>query len=84
MSTKNKNKKEVTVSDSFGKCLVTQSSLTLRDPTDCSPPDSFVRGDFPGQNTGVGCHALLKGIFPIQGLNSGLPLCRWILYHLSH
>ena len=72
MSTKNKNKKGVTVSDSFGKCLVTQSSLTLRDPIDCSPPDSFVRGDFPGQNTGVGCHALLQGIFPTQGLNSGL------------
>ena len=84
MSTKKKNKKGVTVSDSFGKCLVTQSSLTLRDPIDCSPPDSFVRGDFPGQNTGVGCHALLQGIFPTQGLNSGLPHCRRILYHLSY
>ena len=83
MSTKNKNKKGVTVSDSFGKCLVTQSSPTLCDPIDCSPPDSFVHGDFPGQNTGVGCHALLQDIFTIQGLNSGLPNCRWILYHLS-
>ena len=36
----------------------------------------------PGQYTGVGCHALLQGIF--QGLNPGLPHCRWILYHLSH
>ena len=25
--------------------------------------------DFPGRNTGVGCHFLLQGIFPIQGLN---------------
>ena len=25
--------------------------------------------DFPGENTGVGCHALLQGIFPTQGLN---------------
>ena len=25
-------------------CLVTQSCLTLCDPTDCSPPDSSVRG----------------------------------------
>jgi len=32
----------------------------------------------------VGCHALLQGIFPTQGLNSGLPHCRQILYHLSH
>ena len=25
--------------------------------------------DSPGKNTGVGCHALLQGIFPTQGLN---------------
>ena len=30
--------------------------------------------DFPGKNTGVGCYALLQGIFPIQGLNPYL-LC---------
>ena len=24
---------------------------------------------FPGKNTGVGCHTLLEGIFPAQGLN---------------
>ena len=27
---------------------------------------------FPGKNTGVGCHFLLQGIFPTQGLNSHL------------
>ena len=27
---------------------------------------------------------LLQGIFPTQGLNPGLPHCRWILYYLSH
>ena len=26
-------------------------------------------GDFPGKNTGVGCHFLLQGIFLIQGSN---------------
>ena len=31
-----------------------------------------------------GCHALLQGIFPTQGLNPGLPHCRHILYHLGH
>ena len=36
-----------------------------------------------GQNTGVGCHFLLQGIFPTQGSNPGLLNCRWILYHLS-
>ena len=34
-------------------------------------------------NTGVGCCALLQGIFPTQGLNPGLPHCRQILYCLS-
>ena len=29
----------------------------------------FCPWDFPGKNTGVGCHFLLQGIFPTQGLN---------------
>ena len=37
-----------------------------------------------GQNTGVGSLSLLQWIFPTQGLNPGLPHCRWILYQLSH
>ena len=37
----------------------------------------------PGQNTGVGSLPLLQGIFPTQGLNPGLPHCKWILYQLS-
>ena len=40
--------------------------------------------NFPGQNTGVGSHSLLQGIFPTQGLNPGVPHCGWILYQLSH
>ena len=64
--------------------LVTQSCLTLCDPMDCSVPGSSVYGDSSGKNPGVGCHALLQGIFPTQGLNPGLPYCRWILYHMSH
>ena len=51
---------------------------------DCSLPDSSVHGNSSAKNTGVGCHALLQGIFPTQGSNSGLLHCRWILYHLSH
>ena len=38
----------------------------------------------PGENTGVGCHSLLQGIFPTQGLNPGLLHCREILSTLSH
>ena len=33
---------------------------------------------------GVGCHALLQGIFPTQGSDLGLQHCRWIHYHLRH
>ena len=40
--------------------------------------------DFPGKNTGVGCHFLLQGIFPTQRSNTGLLHCRLILYQLSH
>ena len=58
-----------------------QSCLTLCDPLVSSPPDYW---DFPGKNTGVDCHALLQGIFLIQGLNPWLLRllpCRQILYH---
>ena len=51
---------------------------------DCSLPGHSVHGDSPGKNTGVGCHALLQGIFPTQGLNPGLPHYRRILFQLSH
>ena len=39
--------------------------------------------DSPSKITGVGCHALLQGIFLTQGLNLVLLQCRRILYHLS-
>ena len=53
------------------------SCPTLCDPTDCSPPGSSVLGDSSGKHTGVGCHALLQGIFPSQGSNP-------CLLHLLH
>ena len=62
-------------------CLVAQWCPTLCDPVDCSlPGSSSVHEDSPSKNTGVGCHALLQGIFLTQGLRH----CRQILYHLSH
>ena len=36
-------------------------------------------GDFPGKNTGAGCHLLLQGICPTQGSN--LRLCVLCLLH---
>ena len=59
---------------------VAQLCPTLCDPMNCSPPGSFVHGDSPGKNTGVGCHVFLQGIFPTQGSNPGLLHCRQILY----
>ena len=64
--------------------LGAQSCPTLCDPLACSPQGSSVPGDSPGKNTGVGCHALLLGIFPTQGLNPHLPHWRQITYQLSY
>ena len=36
------------------------------DPMDYSPLRSSAHGDAPGKNPGVGCHALLQGIFSIE------------------
>ena len=40
--------------------------------------------DSPGKNTGVGCCALLQGIFLTQGSNSSLLHCRQVLHYLNH
>ena len=53
------------------KVLVAQSCPTL-----CSPARLLCPWDFPGKNTGVGCHSLLQGIFPTQGWN--LRLLHWL------
>ena len=39
--------------------------------------------DFPGKNTGMGCHFLLQGILLTQGSNPYLLLGEWILYHCA-
>ena len=44
------------------------SVFSLWDPMNYSPTGSSVH-DSPGKNSGVGCHALLHGIFLIQGSN---------------
>ena len=51
-------------------CSVVSSTLQ---PHGQRSPRATVHGASPGKNTGVGCHALLQGIFPIQGLNPDLP-----------
>ena len=54
-------------------CLVAPPCLTLCDPVDCSPSGSSVHGSLQARKQ-VGCHALLQGIFPTEGLNPGLLL----------
>ena len=58
----------------YVRAKLLQSCPTLCDPMDCSLPGSSAQWDSPGKNTGVGCHALLQGIFLTQGSNPHL-LC---------
>ena len=44
----------------------------------------FCPWNFPGGNTGVGCHFLLQGIFPTQGSTSVSCIGRQILLPLSY
>ena len=62
-------------------CSIVSSSLQ---PLELQPTRLLCPWDFPGRNTGVGCHFLLQSIFPNQGWNPGLLYCRPILYRLSH
>ena len=64
-------------------CLVSLTCPTLCNVMDCILPGCSVHGDSPGKNTGLGCHALLQGIVPTQGSNTGLLHCRRILSHQS-
>ena len=69
------------------KVFVSQLRPTLWDPMDCNRPDSSMEENpwnSPGKNTEVGCHLLLQGLFPTQGLSPGLLHCLQILYCLSH
>ena len=67
----NKNKYTFWHSMTLPMCCDVLSSSVMSDQLflDCSLPVSSVHGDSPGKNTGVGCHALIQGIFLTQGLN---------------
>ena len=82
------------------RCPVLEASLASTHSMSAAYPHSLVKvkvvsdslrphglyspWNSPGQNTGVGSLTLLQGIFPTQGSNPGLLLCRWILCQLSH
>ena len=62
-------------------CAVLHHSVmsnSLR-PHGLQPARLLCSWNSPGKNTGVGCQALLQGIFPSQGSNSCLQHCRQIL-----
>ena len=63
--------------------LLAQSCPTLQSRA-LWPTRLLCPWDSPGKNTGVGCHALLQGIFLTQGLNLVLRHCRQILCHVSY
>ena len=54
-------------------CSVVSDSFR---PCGLQPARLLYPWDFPGKNTGVGCHFLLQGILPTLGSNPGLPHCR--------
>ena len=55
-------------------CSVMSNSLQTHGPARLLCP-----WDSPGKHTGVGCHSLLQGIFPSQGLILGLLNCGQML-----
>ena len=75
----------VCVSTSHTLCvcvLVAKSCPTLCDRMNCSSPGSSVHGILQARI--LEQVAILLGIFPTQGSNSGFLDYRQILYHLSH
>ena len=63
----------------YDRCVLSRLlCLTLCGLVDCSLPRLLCPWASLGMNTGMGCHALLQGIFPTQGSNPHLlhPL-RW-------
>ena len=72
-------------------CLKCVQGSSLRESESCSVMSDYLwlhglhsPWNSPGQNIGMDSLSLLQGIFPMQGLNPGLPHCRQILYQLSH
>ena len=59
------------------RCSRSVASNSLR-PNGLQPARLLCPWDSPGQNTGVGCHFHLQGIFPTQGSNPDLLHCKWI------
>ena len=68
----------------FCCCLVAKLYPTLLQPHALQPARLLCPWDFPGKNTGVGCHFLLQGLLPIQGSKLHLLHCQEDSLPLSH
>ena len=55
-------------------CSVAKPRLTFLELHRLQPARLLCPWGFPGKNIGEGCHFLLQGIFPTQGLNTHLLL----------
>ena len=53
-------------------CVPSHSVVSHSETQGLEPGGLLCPWDFPGKNTGVGCHFLLQGIFPTQGSNPNL------------
>ena len=66
-------------------CMPAQSHHGALQPHGLYPARLLCPWDFPGKNTGLGCHFLLQGIFSTLGSNPHLLLCllHWQVDSLS-
>ena len=62
-------------------CSVVSDSLR---PHGLEPTRLLCLWNSPGKDVGIGCQALIQGVFLTQGLSQGLLHCRQILYPLSY
>ena len=53
--------------------LASQSCLAVCDPRELWLTRLLCPWNFPGENTGVGCHVLLQGDLPNPGMELGSP-----------
>ena len=65
-------------------CYIAWLYPILCNPMDYSPPGSSVHGDSPASLLECVAMASFRGSYQAKRINPGLPLCRQILYHLSH
>ena len=75
------NETEATIKRQYTTCVCGSVVSNSLPPHGLQPARLPCPRNSPGKNTGVGCHSLLQGIFPTQGM---ILQCRQILYRVSH